>query len=63
MDAEEIARLCEQLHLDEGDGPVVRMNREQYHDGKETMECCLLGKVMGTKAVNREAMEEVMNRI
>lgn len=39
------------------------MNHKQFNGGKEVMECCLLGKVLGTKSVNREAFEEVMNRI
>lgn len=62
MDMEEINQMCQQLNLDESDGPVVRIEKSTiYAEGKEKMNLCLIGNIKGSKLANREALEIVLN--
>lgn len=62
MDLEEISKLCENLKLDDKDGPLVRIDKRVYEDGKNRMELCLISKIMAGRLVNRDALKHVLNR-
>ncbi|PON90223.1 hypothetical protein TorRG33x02_138730 [Trema orientale] len=47
MDMEHVLRLCERLKLDEDDCPVVPLSKEKFTRGKDQIEFCLAGKIMG----------------
>ncbi|PON51882.1 hypothetical protein PanWU01x14_212950 [Parasponia andersonii] len=57
MDLDEVGKLCERLNLDDGDGPVVRLDKGVYSERKETMDLCLVGKILGNKAANRDGLK------
>ncbi|PON44615.1 hypothetical protein TorRG33x02_330460 [Trema orientale] len=60
MDMEHVLRLCKHLKLDEDDGLVVPLSKENFTMGKDQMEFCLVGKIMGNIPVNREGFENNM---
>lgn len=60
MNMDEISMLCNKLNLDDGDGPVTRMNKSIYEKRKTRMDLCLVGRVMTNKLANRDALERVM---
>ena len=61
MDFDEITNICNWLNLDENDGPIMRMKQNVYEKFKERIDLCLVGKVMASKMINRDASERVMN--
>ncbi|KAF4359436.1 hypothetical protein F8388_001480 [Cannabis sativa] len=63
MDLELVNRLSEVLVLDEGDGPVLSLNKAGIKEGKKKMDLCLVGKVIGPRPANREGIEKAMNGV
>lgn len=63
MDPDEISKLCARLRLDERDGLMVQMDQNLYAGGKEKMELCLVGNVLGNNMVNKEGMGEILKQI
>ncbi|KAF4366329.1 hypothetical protein F8388_017483 [Cannabis sativa] len=63
MDLELVNRLSEVLVLDEGDGPVLSLNKDGIEEGKKKMELCLVGKVIGPRPANKEGIEKAMNGV
>ncbi|KAF4379607.1 hypothetical protein F8388_023624 [Cannabis sativa] len=60
MDLELVNRLAEVLVLDEGDGPVLSLNKAGIEEGKRRMDLCLVGKVIGPRPANKEGIEKAM---
>ncbi|KAF4375818.1 hypothetical protein F8388_014540 [Cannabis sativa] len=63
MDLELVNRLSEILVLDEGDGPVLSLNKAGIEEGKKKMDLCLVGKVIGPRPANKEGIEKAMNGV
>ncbi|KAF4358819.1 hypothetical protein G4B88_023103 [Cannabis sativa] len=63
MDLELVNRLSEVLVLDEGDGPVISLNKAGIEEGKKKMDLCLVGKVIGPRPANREGIEKAMSGV
>ncbi|KAF4392848.1 hypothetical protein G4B88_011843 [Cannabis sativa] len=60
MDLELVNRLAEVLVLDEGDGPVLPLNKVGIEEGKKRLDLCLVGKVIGPRPANRDGIEKAM---
>ncbi|PON78322.1 Zinc knuckle CX2CX4HX4C [Parasponia andersonii] len=56
----EITKLCQVLRLDEGPDAVIQMDKETFLSGKRNTDLCLIGKIIGNKGINREALRRVM---
>ncbi|KAF4367909.1 hypothetical protein G4B88_003602 [Cannabis sativa] len=54
-------RLAEVLILDEGDGPVLPLNKAGIEEGKKRMDLCLVGKVIGPRPANKDGEISKMN--
>ncbi|KAF4387190.1 hypothetical protein F8388_008824 [Cannabis sativa] len=63
MDLELVNRLAEVLVLDEGDGPVLPLNKVGIEEGKKRMDLCLVGKVIGPRPANRDGIEKAMKGV
>ncbi|KAF4366842.1 hypothetical protein F8388_013907 [Cannabis sativa] len=63
MDLELVNRLSEVLVLDEGDGPILSLNKAGIEEGKKKMDLCLVGKVIGPRPANKEGIEKAMNGV
>ncbi|PON63358.1 hypothetical protein PanWU01x14_132680 [Parasponia andersonii] len=63
MDSEKIEKVCEHLNLDDHDEPVVQMAPDFTEEGKEKLDLCLVGKVIGNKIIDREGLNDVAERV
>ncbi|KAF4363220.1 hypothetical protein F8388_020790 [Cannabis sativa] len=63
MDLDLVNRLAEVLRLDEGDGPVLELNKAGIEEGKKRLDLCLVGKVIGPRPANKEGIENAMKGI
>ncbi|KAF4364764.1 hypothetical protein F8388_018440 [Cannabis sativa] len=63
MDLELVNRLAEVLVLDEGDGPVISLNKAGVEEGKKRMDLCLVGKVIGPRPANKDGIEKAMKGV
>ncbi|KAF4354933.1 hypothetical protein F8388_013882 [Cannabis sativa] len=63
MDLELVNRLAEVLVLDEGDDPVLSLNKAGIEEGKRRMDLCLVGKVIGPRPANKEGIEKAMKMV
>ena len=63
MNLEELSKLCESLHLDDRDGPVVTINKEKTLAGKTKMDLVLIGKVLGNRIVNKDVIEGKVEQV
>lgn len=60
---DKISRLCDNLWLDESDGPMVRMHKLIYSTAKEGLDLYLVEKVLGNRATNSDGLEKVLKAI
>ncbi|KAF4356882.1 hypothetical protein F8388_003177 [Cannabis sativa] len=51
------------LILDEGDGPVLSLNKDGVKEGKKKLDLCLIGKVIGARLANKEGIVKAMNGV
>ncbi|KAL5798563.1 hypothetical protein ACOSQ2_003383 [Xanthoceras sorbifolium] len=63
MEATEIAKLCETLSLSEKEGPVVSLDASLKKIGMNKMALSLVGKVVSSKFINREAFISIISKI
>ncbi|KAM6592818.1 hypothetical protein CsatA_000521 [Cannabis sativa] len=63
MDLDLVNRLAEALRLDDGDGPVLELNKAGIEEGKKRLDLCLVGKVIGPRPANKEGIENAMKGI
>ncbi|KAK1571505.1 hypothetical protein Q3G72_018355 [Acer saccharum] len=63
MNAEEIEMLCGALSIKEKEGTVGTLDEDLKSKGEQRLSLCLVGKVMATKLVNRDAFMDVMQSI
>ncbi|KAK3223636.1 hypothetical protein Dsin_010661 [Dipteronia sinensis] len=63
MNLEEIAKLCASMTLKDAEGPVRRLNDDLKMEGVERLSLSLMGKVLMTKMVNRDAFVGVLKKI
>ncbi|TXG64010.1 hypothetical protein EZV62_011004 [Acer yangbiense] len=63
MNAEEIEIFCRALSIKEKEGPIGTLDEKLKSKGEQRLALCLVGKVMVTKLVNREAFMDVMQSI
>ncbi|KAF4366602.1 hypothetical protein F8388_004266 [Cannabis sativa] len=63
MDLELVNRLAEVLVLDEGDRPVISLNKAGIEEGKKRMDLCLVGKVIGPRPANKDGIEKAMKGV
>ncbi|KAF4360182.1 hypothetical protein F8388_000051 [Cannabis sativa] len=63
MDLELVNRLAEVLILDEGDGPVLPLNKAGVEEGKKRLDLCLIGKVIGPRPANKEGIVRAMKGV
>ena len=63
MSATKIAKLYENLSLANEDGAVLEMLKEASIDGIKDVDRCLVGKVLSSKKVNKEAFKGLIEQI
>lgn len=63
QDLDEIYKLCTNLHLDDSNGLVVKMDGSKYVGKMDQLAECLVGKVLGNKMANWEGLEWVLRSI
>ncbi|KAK2637676.1 hypothetical protein Ddye_025471 [Dipteronia dyeriana] len=63
MSDAEIAKLYENLSLADEDGAVLEMSEEASIDGIKDVDRSLVGKVLSSKKVNREAVKGLIEQI
>ncbi|TXG54824.1 hypothetical protein EZV62_020080 [Acer yangbiense] len=63
MSAKEITDLYENLSIAEEDGVVLETSETEIEDGAKDVDCCLVGKVLTGKKVNREAFRSLIEQI
>lgn len=59
----EIAKLYETLSLADEDVTILEMSEEVKSEGVKDVDRCLVGKVLSTKKVNREAFKGLIEQI
>lgn len=63
MDPDEIAKLCDRLHLDIDDTPRVTVVSTESAEGTRKLSQSLVGKIIGGRTPNKEGMESVLRLI
>ncbi|KAL5752884.1 hypothetical protein ACOSQ2_023391 [Xanthoceras sorbifolium] len=63
MDAVEISNLCKSLTLFDANGPVLNVYGETQQEGIRLLSCCLMGKMLSHKKINRDAFKIVIEQI
>ncbi|KAF4358769.1 hypothetical protein F8388_022536 [Cannabis sativa] len=63
MDLELVNRLAEVWILDDGDGPVLPLNKAGVEEGKKKLDLCLIGKVIGPRPANKDGNERAMKGV
>ena len=63
MDAFDISSLCAALSLSTRDGPVQVLDGKLREDAKSRLSLCLVGKILTSKRVNRDAFIRVISKI
>ncbi|KAL2456945.1 putative receptor-like protein kinase [Forsythia ovata] len=53
----EFSRLCAKLRLEEADKPVLSVDNGPYLGGLARMDLCLIGKILGSRPVNKDSLE------
>ena len=59
----EIASLCEQILLTEGEKTGIKISDGEVSKGREVGERSLVGRIGGEKRVNKEAFKMVLSRL
>ena len=63
MDADEIVRLCDALSIN-GEGSTTQTLDGKLKDyGEQRLALCLVGKILTSKLINKDAVMDVMNKI
>ena len=63
MNEIEIATLCDALSIGEKESPVQILDVKLKDKGEQRLALCLVGKVLTSKVVNKDAFRDVMQRI
>ncbi|TXG57913.1 hypothetical protein EZV62_015742 [Acer yangbiense] len=63
MDSDEIASLCESLSISSRDGPIQLLNDKLMVEAKQRLSLCIVGKILSSKRVNRDAFMRVIGKI
>ncbi|TXG57282.1 hypothetical protein EZV62_018595 [Acer yangbiense] len=63
MNVNDIASLCNALLIREKERPATILDVNLKDRGKQRLALCLVGKVLASKVVNREAFRDVLKRI
>ena len=63
MSSDDIMKLCANMSLREKEGPVRRLNVDLIDDGRKKLSLSLMGKILGNKLINRDALRLVMLRV
>ena len=63
MSTTDIAQLCESLSLADEDEAVLEISEEATLEGVKEVDLCLVGKVLTSKKVNREAFKGLIEQI
>lgn len=63
MDTEELTKLCDSLSLTEAEEDIFVLQGDSKARGEKLTACCLVGKVLSTRAVNREAFKTTIKQI
>ncbi|KAK3226085.1 hypothetical protein Dsin_005947 [Dipteronia sinensis] len=63
MDSEDIASLCTSLTISNCNGPVQLLDGKLMDDAIHRMSLCMVGKILLSKRVNREAFIRVIGKI
>ncbi|TXG68846.1 hypothetical protein EZV62_003781 [Acer yangbiense] len=63
MDADEVERLCSALSIKESEGPVRSLDEGMKISRERKLTFCLVGKVLTTALINKDAFIRVFNSI
>ncbi|TXG60691.1 hypothetical protein EZV62_015264 [Acer yangbiense] len=63
MESEDISALCASLSINSRDGPTQLLNEKLMVEAKHRLSLCVMGKVLTSKRVNREAFMRVIRKI
>ncbi|TXG56336.1 hypothetical protein EZV62_017649 [Acer yangbiense] len=63
MRTKELARLCENLSIRDEDSEIHQIYEGLERDGVEDANHCLVGKVLSSRRVNREAFKSVIEQL
>ncbi|TXG58077.1 hypothetical protein EZV62_015906 [Acer yangbiense] len=63
MESKELAKLCENLSLADEDSEIHQMFGGIENEGVKDVHHCLVGKVLSSRRVNREAFKTVIEQI
>ena len=63
MNTEEIAGLCNALSLSEKESPVGTLHVSLREKREQGLTLCLVGKILASKLVNKDAFLGVMSRV
>ncbi|TXG51459.1 hypothetical protein EZV62_023983 [Acer yangbiense] len=58
-----IVKLYENLSLADEDGAIHEMSEEDQRDGEAEVDLCLVGKILSSKRVNREAFKNLIEQL
>ena len=63
MDLNDISSLCASLSINRHDVPIQLLNENLRIEAKNRLSLCVVGKILSSKRVNREAFMRVIGRI
>ncbi|KAL5842604.1 hypothetical protein ACOSQ3_013207 [Xanthoceras sorbifolium] len=63
MEGFDISNLCASLSLSENDGPIATLDTNLPRIGAQKLSSCLVGKVLSSKVINREAFQTILPKI
>ncbi|KAL5762831.1 hypothetical protein ACOSP7_019095 [Xanthoceras sorbifolium] len=63
MDIDGITKLCANMNLSAEEGAVVHIEGVEKEDGVKKISLCLVGKLLTTKLMNREAFCALITKI
>ena len=63
MNPKELTLLYENLHLDDSYDPMGQIERGRLIEGMAKLDLVLMGRVLVSKTINEDALEEVRVRL
>ncbi|KAL5797504.1 hypothetical protein ACOSQ2_002324 [Xanthoceras sorbifolium] len=63
MEGFDISNLCASLSLSEKDGPIATLDTNLRRIGAQKLSSCLVGNVLSSKVINREAFRTILPKI
>ncbi|KAK3211635.1 hypothetical protein Dsin_016341 [Dipteronia sinensis] len=63
MNADDMASVCNALSFKEKEWSVRTLDTKLKSMGEQRLALCLVGKILTTKLINRDAFIDVMNRV